>query len=283
VRYLTRSNPVLETASQKCSLACRGQAETVVRTVRHVCSTFVRRGVARAVVLNGAPVKVEGSTSIHKVKGPGGALATLAVGQNMKDFGNAVNFTTKTASLFAYLVPPGLDNYGVWQPSYLNFELTLLKIPSKRIEVCPFGRLCTAVPSLFKKFCDVCCIKRLPLFFPPFFPFPELYDWCVSTQLFPKLSSKGRSFRWGQTPISIVGAGFRHHFHLHLRPPQAVQPQEDQRFVIQIQFLQKVWHSSRSITEAPAASTGHGFPFLSFPFYIIRRQTCNAYLRAVNA
>lgn len=87
--------------------------------------------------LNGRHIELEGATKIHKVKGAGGVMATLTLGRNIAGYGTAVNFTTPTASLFAYLVPSGLDTVGFLQPSYLNFDLTLLKIPSRRIEVPP--------------------------------------------------------------------------------------------------------------------------------------------------
>lgn len=91
-----------------------------------------------AVTLNGRSIELESATKVHKVKGPGGVMATLTLGRNIAGYGTAVNFTTPTASLFAYLVPSGLDTVGFLQPSYLNFDLTLLKIPSRRIEVRAF-------------------------------------------------------------------------------------------------------------------------------------------------
>ncbi len=101
-----------------------------------------------AVLFNGEPIHLEIGSITRQITMPGGLIASFTLAANVRDMGYTVNLTTDTASLLVYLVPPGLDRFGIWQPSYLNFELTLLRIPSKRVEVgCPHN--CSSTPSTY--------------------------------------------------------------------------------------------------------------------------------------
>eukprot|EP00884_Botryococcus_braunii_P010192 jgi/Botrbrau1/19174/Bobra.0077s0083.1 len=48
--------------------------------------------------------------------------------------GTTVKITTDIISVTAYLVPPGLDSHKMWQPSYLNLNLTLNRPPKGDIQ-----------------------------------------------------------------------------------------------------------------------------------------------------